>query len=202
MLSDTRGQGVSLLLRYSVYGGPPGPPPEGTPQAIPGAGDAPLPFVDPGASPDGTPQEVPLGIPTPVAVDDSAELAASRARVETLRREVYEQRRRADDALSRVATSERAIHVERGRANTAEAARVEGGAALTDADRRHRTELSTADRRREEAEPRLSEMLGLPDDRQWHCLLGCATWPASAARKLVASPWVIALWLETMGGNF
>ena len=146
----------------------------------PGAGDAPLPFVDPGASPDGTPQEVPLGIPTPVAVDDSAELAASRARVETLRREVDEQRRRADDALARVATSERATHAERERANTAEAARVEGAAAFTDADRRHRTELSTAERRREEAELRLSEMLGLPDDRQWRCLLGCAACPAGS----------------------
>ena len=89
LLSDTRGQGVSPLLRSSADGGPPGAPPEGTPQATPGAGDNPLPFVDPGALPDGTPQEVPLGIPTSVTVDDSAELAASRAGVETLRREVH-----------------------------------------------------------------------------------------------------------------
>ena len=79
LVADSRGVGESPLLRFPAGGGPAGAPGDGTPQDPAGAGYAPLPFVDPGAAPGESPRDVPLGIPTPVAVDDSAELAASRA---------------------------------------------------------------------------------------------------------------------------
>ena len=105
---------------------------------------------------------VPPAVPPPTPVDG-----------EVLRQQLEEQRRRADDALSRIATAERSAHAARERANAAEAARelaerarVAAEAERTSAQRQGAIDLDAAKRGRDEAEPRLNEMLALPDELQ------------------------------------
>ena len=107
-------------------------------------------------------------------------LAAERARVAELSAELSSVRKRLEDAVSRLGASERQVHSERERANSAVAASEVEKANTTD-------EI----RRRRDAESRLESQLGLPDDRQWRVLLGtdgCVSgsiMPASATRQAV-----------------